>query len=467
MYIYRIILHMIKYTSQYQTKITEFSTINHINLNPDNRWMILAGFLPWDELVKIYKKRFSTTMGAKSIDPRQIVGAFIIKHKLCLTDEETLLTISENPYMQFFLGLDHYQPAPLFSPTLFVEMRKKLGDQTFDEFSTTIMSVAHPAIDQEKRKGGAKETKPKGKLKIDATVADQYITYPNDLGLVNQARIKTEKVIDELFELLRDQITVKPRTYRKLAHKRYLQEAKKKKKSEVSLRKAIRVLLNCVKRNLTHIDKMLDQLEGDFPLTHKKQQELLVIHTLYEQQKGMYDQRIHQCKDRIVSISQPHVRPIVRGKQGKSVEFGTKLGLSVMDGFMMKDTLSWEAYNESTDLIKQAEAYKVLFGYYPELIQADKIYATHHHRKWCKENGVRLTASPKGNPVLKSAYQKAKLKKEYAERNAVEGSIGNAKQAYSLNQIKAKLKTTSQTWIAATLFVLNISRATTLMGTTF
>ena len=395
LYIYEISLHMINYSSQFQTKIEEFSSINHIKLNSANRWIVLAEFLPWDELVKIYKKRFSATMGARSINPRHIIGAFIIKHKLGLTDEETLLTISENPYMQFFLGLDHYQPDLLFSPTLFVEMRKKLSDQTFDEFSTTIVSLAHPDIDRQSAKKGV-DSKPKGKLKIDATVADQYITYPNDLGLVNQARIKTERMVDELFGLLRDQIKVKPRTYRKVAHRRYLQEAKKKKKSAVSIRKALRVLLNCVKRNLNYIDQMLDQIEGDFPFTHRAQLELMVIHTLYEQQQGMYDQRLHQCDNRIVSISQPHVRPIVRGKQGKAVEFGSKLGLSVMDGFMTKDTLSWEAYNESEDLVKQAQAYKLLFGYYPELIQADKIYATNYNRKWCKENGIRLTASPKG-----------------------------------------------------------------------
>ena len=213
---------------------------------------------------------------------------------------------------------------------------------------------------------------------------------------------------------------------------------------------------------------MLDLLEGPFPFPHKTQQELMVVHTLYKQQQGMYEQESpHQCKDRIVSISQPHVRPIVRGKQGKSVEFGAKLGLSLMDGFMTKDNLSWNAYNESEDLINQAEAYKALFGYYPELIQADKIYATNKNRNWCKENSIRMTAATKGKPVKKSAYQKAKSKKEYAERNATEGRIGNAKQAYSLNEIKAKLKSTSQTWIAATLFVLNLSRAANLMGTTF
>lgn len=456
---------MIDYTSQYQTKIEEFSSINSIKLNPNNRWIALANLLPWDELVNIYKRKFSVNMGAKSVNPRHIIGAFIIKHKLGLSDEETLLTISENPYMQFFLGLDHYTPGLVFSPTLFVEMRKKLGDDTFDAFSKIIMMVSLP--DRKPTQKGAVSKRPKGKLKIDATVADQYITYPNDLGLVNEARIKTEKMVDRLFDLLRDKMEVKPRTYRRMAHKRYLQEAKKKKKSAVSIRKAIRVLLNCVKRNLGHIDQMLDLLEGPFPFPHKTQQELMVVHTLYKQQQGMYEQKAHQCKDRIVSISQPHVRPIVRGKQGKSVEFGAKLGLSLMDGFMTKDNLSWNAYNESGDLINQAEAYKALFGYYPELIQADKIYATNKNRNWCKENSIRMTAATKGKPVKKSAYQKAKSKKEYAERNAIEGRIGNAKQAYSLNEIKAKLKSTSQTWIAATLFVLNLSRAANLMGTTF
>ena len=459
---------MINYTSQFQARIEEFSSINHIKLNPANRWIALSGLLPWDELVNIYRKKFSDKMGAKSIDPRHIIGAFIVKHKLGLSDEEALLTISENPYMQFFLGLDHYNPDMLFSPTLFVEMRKRLGDDTFDAFSKTIMKVAHPGLDHDQAAGkqsGIK--KPKGKLKIDATVADQYITYPNDLALANDARIKTEKMIDELFDLLRDRVNVKPRTYRKVAHKRYLQEAKKKQKSTVSIRKAIRVLLNCVKRNLGYIDQMLDQVGGEFPFDHKTQRELMIIHTLYEQQQGMYDNRSHQCDDRIVSIAQPHVRPIVRGKQGKDVEFGAKLGLSLMDGFMVKDTLSWDAYNESSDLVKQAQAYKALFGYYPELIQADKIYATNANRKWCKENKIRLTATPKGKPVKKSAYQKAKTKREYAERNAIEGRIGNAKQVYSLNQIKAKLKSTSQIWIAATLFVLNISRAATLAGVTF
>jgi IS5 family transposase len=339
------------------------------------------------------------------------------------------------------------------------------GQDTFNEFSELIMSLSlNPSSTQK----GDEQPSNQGKLKIDATVADQYIRYPNDLSLVNEARLKSEKIIDQLYILLKDEFPVKPRTYRKVAHQRYLQEAKKKQKSAKSVRKAIRYLLNCVERNLRYIDAMLDKFHGvEFPLANKYQKRLWVIHTLYDQQRKMYDEKSHTCTDRIVSISQPHVRPIVRGKQGKPVEFGSKLGLSLIDGYMIHETLSWEAYNESKDLQKQAETYKLLLGYYPELIQADKIYATNENRIWCKERNIRLTATPKGRPAKKTAAQIRKEKKEYAERNHIEGRIGNAKQSFSLNQIKAKLKETSSTWIAVTIFVMNLSRFANLLNTTF
>ena len=456
---------MIQYTSQHQTKIDEFSSLHQLKLNPNNRWIQLSFILPWDQLVKIYSRKFNAGFGAKAISPRIIIGALIVKHKLNLSDEETLQTISENPYMQFFLGLDDYAPELLFSPSLFVEIRKKLGQDTFQEFNELIMSSS---LKSSSTQNQDEQPVNKGKLKIDATVADQYIRYPNDLSLVNEGRVKTEKLIDELYILLKEEFPVKPRTYRKVAHQRYLQEAKKKQKSAKSLRKAIRYLLNCVERNLRYIDEMLDKFQGiEFPLAHKYQKHLWIIHTLYDQQRKMYDEKSHTCSDRIVSISQPHVRPIVRGKQGKPVEFGSKLGLSLIDGYMTNETLSWDAYHESKDLQKQAETYKLLLGYFPELIQADKIYATNENRTWCKERNIRLTATPKGRPVPKTAAQKRKEKKEYAERNHIEGRIGNAKQSFSLNQIKAKLKETSSTWIAVTLFVMNLSRFAALLNTTF
>ena len=454
---------MIRYTSQYQLKIKEFGSLHQMNLNAQNRWIQLGAYLPWDKLVKIFRNYFSN-QGACAINPRIVIGALIIKHKLKLSDEETVQSIEENPYMQFFLGLDEFSPEPLFSPSLFVEWRKKLGNETFNSFSDVLMEVCFS--DQFEAK--ETKTKNKGKLKLDATVADQYITYPNDLGLLNKAREKTEKMIDILYEDLRDEITVKPRTYRKVARKKYLGEAKKRQNNPKTLRSTIRYQLNCLDRNIKSINEMLDLLGvNQNPLNHRTMRDFWVIQVLNDQQRFMYDNKSKRCDDRIVSISQPHVRPIIRGKAGKKVEFGSKLGLVHMDGFVKAETLSWDAYNENADLIPHVKAYKELYGYYPELVQVDKIYGSNKNRKWCSERNIRMTVSSKGRPPKLTTRQKKQRKDEYKERNQIEGKIGQSKQGYGLNQVKAKLKDTSSTWIGATLFITNLVKFAELHNFSF
>jgi len=453
---------MVQYISQYQQKIEEFGNLYQMNLNPANRWILLSEHLPWDNLVKIYSKHFSD-IGRSAINPRIVIGSLIIKHKLKLSDEETVQSIEENPYMQYFLGFDEFISVSPFSASLFVEWRKLLGNQTFNEFSDVLFKVCfadkikkQPIASSHNDATDSKHPN-KGKLKLDATVADQYITYPNDLGLLNEARKKTETIVDFLYEVLRDKISVKPRTYRVEARKRYLAESKKRQKNKASLRKAIRYQLNCLDRNIGYINKMLDEFEI-CPLPHKLRRKFWVIQTINTQQREMYDNKSNRCDDRIVSVSQPHVRPIVRGKQGKKVEFGAKLGLALADGFVKAQTISWDAYNESADLIPHVLAYKELYGYLPELVQVDKIYGTNQNRKWCKDNDIRMTVTPKGKPKEKTVYQKRKHRKELSERNQIEGKIGQAKQGYKLNEVKAKLNDTSNTWIGATLFITNLVR---------
>lgn len=455
---------MRQYTSQYQGQF-EFMETFELKLDQNNRWIQLAKILPWDKMVEAYQKKFNKTVGPPGVGVRVLIGCLVIKHKLNLPDEEVLPLIQESPYMQYFLGLSNFQPSALFSPSYFVEIRKELGYELLDEFTVELMRVAFPNASKLQQKD-ASNVENKGQLKIDATVAPQYIKYPTDWDLLNQARLITQQIIDELYEPLRDELKVKPRTYRQIADKRYLALSKMKKKPKAKIRMCIRYLLNCVKRNLAYIQEMVDLLPLDFPLAYKRLRQLWVIHTLYGQQRKMYEQKTHECQDRIVSISQPQVRPIVRGKQAKKVEFGAKLGLSLNNGFVRVDHLSWDNFNEAADLQNQAEAYKTFWGYYPELIQADQIYNTNENRKWCKEKKIRLLGKPKGRPVQKTDYQKRKEKKERNQRSIIEGKIGQCK-AHGLDPVKAKLKDTSQSWIAAALFVTNVLKLASLAGINF
>ena len=137
---------------------------------------------------------------------------------------------------------------------------------------------------------------------------------------------------------------------------------------------------------------------------------LEVIRLLHHQQNEMYVNKKHSVKDRIVSISQPWIRPIVRGKASADVEFGAKLSLSLVDGIARIDRLSWDAYNESEDLIQQVEAYKKRNGFYPASVHADGIYRTRANRKYLKDKGIRFSGKPLGRPPKETDENKATLK---------------------------------------------------------
>ena len=113
---------MVQYISQHQVKIEEFGNLYQMKLNPHNRWIQLGKHLPWDKLVRIYSEHFSK-YGAISINPRVAIGSLIIKHKLNLSDEETVQSIEENPYMQYFLGFDEFISEIPFSPSMFVKRK--------------------------------------------------------------------------------------------------------------------------------------------------------------------------------------------------------------------------------------------------------------------------------------------------------------------------------------------------------
>jgi hypothetical protein len=406
--------------------------------------------------------------------------------------------------MQYFLGLEEYTYKDVFDRSLFTTLRYRLGADKFDAMTRQIIltsegkhEAARKDLDDERNdvntnkvdkdgkgsgtlanqvsdkassgKNEAKE-KPKGNkgvLIVDGTVADQMIAYPTDLGLLARSREESERIIDELCNVLN--INVKPRTYRRLARKQYLNVAKKKNKTKNELRKAIGQQLRYLRRNLKSIEGLLDKTPGmSFPLETRDQRIFWVIQHLYNQQAKMYKDKIHSVDNRIVNIYQPYVRPIVRGKDKAQVESrGAGLGVSIQNGFARINTLSWEAYNEGSDLKGQVEAYRKLNGFYPKVVISDKIYGSRENRQWLKDLDIRYSGKALGRPSAKSQtpYRKRKFKQEQGIRNQVEGKFGQGKNGYNLSRVRARAARTSESlpgwqtgWIAAIFFVMNLVR---------
>jgi len=466
---------MINRKNPRQLTIEEFKLPFAGELDATNRWVRLADAMPWEALTEVYNKALSSTIGRPALSARVVIGALIVKHMLNLTDEETIAQIRENPYLQYFLGYPCYRYDHTFEPSLFVTIRKRLGEESLGVINELFINhTKRPPKGRKRSKGDRNdfsgesndrcdETEERaennGMLLLDATVAPSDITYPADLDLLNQVREESERLIDTLYEPSPEK--VKPRTYRRNARKVYIALAKKRNRSKKEVRRGIKAQLGYIARNVRTIHRLIDEKEGDhFPLPFRDQRRYWVIQEVYRQQEEMYRTGTHSIEGRIVSLSQPHIRPIVRGKSRAPVEFGAKLSASVMDGNVYLDRIGWEAYNESVDLPAQVENYRDRFGYYPEVVITDNIYGNRNNRAYLKERGIRYSGVPLGRPIRDlTAYKKLKKQrqKEARIRNTIEGTFGVGKRRYGLGLVLAKLRETSETWIAMVIFVMNIA----------
>jgi len=213
---------MIKETDFKQIPVAEFKTPFETSLDPKNRWVRLANVIPWEKLAEIYTRNFRKDYGRPATKSQIIIGAIIIKHFLKSSDEDTIELIKENPYLQYFLGLSGFTHKPVFHPTLFVAIRKRLGLETFEQMTGEFISAVN-ALKVSSSKGkkkvvadtvpeDQKEKSNQGQLILDATVAPADIKYPTDLDLLNTSREQSEKLIDRLSASLEG--VEKPRTYR-------------------------------------------------------------------------------------------------------------------------------------------------------------------------------------------------------------------------------------------------------------
>jgi transposase, IS5 family len=435
-------------------------------LSPDNRWVLMVNLIPWSEFEEEYAQNFSEEMGAPAKSFRMALGALIIKERLGVSDRETVEQIRENPYLQYFIGLYSYSNEAPFEASMLVHFRSRISVNLANQVNKRMVKKMEemtgenrvekkPEKEEEEEKS---EPHHQGKLILDATCTPADIRYPNDLGILNQAREQTEEIIDSLYEPLKDNLKEKPRTYREKARKDYLEVAKKRRPSRKQRRKAIKKQLQYLKRNLAHIDQLIAAGASLSWLSKRQYKMLLVVAEVDRQQLEMFTKIKRSTSDRIVSLSQPHVRPIVRGKAGKPVEFGAKLSATCVNGYIFLDQISWDNFNESGDLKGQIEEYKRSTGFYPESVHVDKIYRTRENRAYCQERGIRISGSPLGRPPANiSKFQKKQALESERFRNSIEGKFGQGKRRFSLNRVMTKLPNTSETAIAITFLVMNLS----------
>jgi hypothetical protein len=434
-------------------------------LSLENRWVKLAQIIPWSHLEDRYYRTFANPkIGNPAKSCRMAIGSLIIKERLKLSDEETVAIVLDSPYMQFFIGMHSFSDRAPFDASTMTYFRKRLTPEIMAEINELIIEAGK---DEDNHNGDdgtesgtldENKTEPnnEGTLILDATCAPADIHFPTDVALLNDSRVKLEELIDHLHKGSDEK---KPRTYRQKARTLYLRFARNRRPRKKQIRRALREQLGFVRRDIDLIKILLSKSSSQ--LTPRQMQYWQTIQDVYLQQLEMYREKKHKVEDRIVNIHQPWVRPIVRGKATANVEFGAKISVSMVDGYVMVEQLDWNAFNEAGDLQTAVERYRERHGCYPERILADKIYRNRKNHQYCAELGIRMNGTKLGRPPKdKRLYEEQKRleKSEAGERNAVEGKFGEGKRCYTLSRVMTRLKNTSEVSIHMTFIVMNLEK---------
>ena len=442
-------------------------------LSKANRWVKLGDTLPWEEIENIYNTRLNNThKGARNKPARVIIGALLIKHKMNLSDVETIEAIRENPYMQYMLGLSEFTDTTVFDPSLFVTIRKRIGMDDFNDMSESLLKLQVKLIQEQKKEEKQKEedddpsanmpvspSTHTGTLKVDATCADAEMRFPTDLDLLHDG----VKVVDRVINRICKGSGFKfPQTRLKEIHSKYLNIIKLRNKSKKKINDCKEYLLTMLYRNIsTCLGLISSSSTSVFDNLRQRDKNLFTtVLKLYYQQKEMFKCGIHVCSNRIVSVFQPHVRPIVRGKAKSKVEFGAKLGACIVKGYTFIDHHSWDAYNECDDLMIHLRAYKKRFGFLPQKLEGDKIYMNRKNRRILKLLRIEIGGKPLGRPSKEHQTKeyKEQMAKNIGERNEIEATFGTGKRIYRADNIRAKLPDTGASWVCACYFVKNVMK---------
>lgn len=424
----------------------EFKPFGNV-LNEENRWLKIGQLIPWDELEELYAGYFSDR-GRPGLDGRLAIGLFLLKHMTGLSDAELVHALSENIYWQSFCGFDEFNPKAALDSSTLSRLRERLGVKYFRELESRTYRVL---ID-------LKIIKKKGLL-ADGTVFKENIKYPNDVGLLNDAREWLDTKIKELGKL----IGKKFRTYPKKARKAYLNFSKKKNKSKKLIKKAKKQMLQYVRRNIKHMTEITaTMMEKGLVIKKKIVERFEVVKKIFNQQLEMYKKGTYQIKDRIVSLHKPQVRPIKRGKSGAPVEFGPKAALSQVDGFLFLDKMDSDNFSEAGVEVVQGQviSYEKRFGgSKPPSFTGDRLYGNRENRKLLEELGIRAAFKSLGRKSKDSKRKDQWLRVKQRERNRIEGGFGTAKAHYKLDKIRYSIPGGAEMWVRGCILGMNLKRA--------
>ena len=402
--------------------------------------------IPFDEL----SKKIPPTLHQQSLlgckpwfDIKGGIALMFLKHYLCMSDAMLIERINTDWSMQQFCGISLRPFERILDTNLPSSWRVYLGAHLDMEELQKILADHWKPHMEDTHMGSQ-----------DATCYESHITYPTDIKLLWDCCDKLYTFI----QLNRSKLALRKSRSNYKKHLILFTDYQKKRKKTMRQEKRTR------KKLLKFLFRLIEgwsALSSKYSIiiSNRKSNMLVTIKQVYVQQhKKAYGEKGATIEDRIVSLSKPYIRPIVRGKEVKPVEFGAKVNKLLVDGLGFIEHFSFDAFNESTHYQNGIYLQRKLFGKCTHH-SADAIYATNKNRTYTTAQKIQTNFVPKGKQLKQYVSQADQMRiilNRYRS-TVLEGSFGNEKNHYLLNRIKAKTEQTEKCWIFFGMMTANAS----------
>lgn len=398
--------------------------------------------IPWDELEECLPTKNSTVGAPRWFSNKGMFALMFLKSYLNLSDEKLIERFNTDFSLQLFCG-------KLLDNELIKDKAIVSRIRTYIADHADLEKVQGILISAWKRDMNNTHV-----LFMDATCYESYVRFPTDVKLLWECcHFITEKILFKYCKVLKIK---RPRNKYHKQKRLQLVYDRKRRKTYKDGKKRKEALLRLLSKVLLQMQEILKE-NPDLTLTPLEYNYLSTIKVVLEQQKFLMTNPAKDLKDRIVSLPKPYIRPIVRGKETKSVEFGMKVHMMQVDGINIIDHISFNAFNEGTRLKTCVSKHMEMFGTCNQL-GADKIYATNANRTYLTENKI-FTCFPKKGPK-KHSKSESKLRSIIGSQRAtvMEGSFGVEKEHYGLRKIRAKKEKTERVWLFFGVMMANAVR---------
>lgn len=398
--------------------------------------------IPWEPLVKVLGLKDSKKGPLSIFSPRGKIALMFLKHYAGCSDRKLIEQLNGNLDYQFFCDL--YLPIGyrIKNYKIVSAIRCEVAELLdISKLQSTLFQSWLPYLSN------------LDSISCDATCYESSIRYPTDVKLLWEAVSWSYKELKSLSRRTRIKLL---RTKYQKWERRYISYSKMKKKRRKKrkvLKRALLGLLNKINNQLDYLEKLVPP-SSLAPIYHHRRSTIKLI---YEQQHKMFINGLKRIKDRIVSIDKPYIRPIVRGKENKLVEFGAKVNKLQIDGISFIEHLNFNAFNEGPRLIQTIFLAQQLTRKKVKIVGADAIYANNKNRKFVTKYGIQTDFKPKGRPSKHRKHQDQLARMITKERvSRLEGSFGTDKEYFLL---KKNLARTKKTEILMIFFGIHTSNA--------